>query len=83
MLLIDSTQTLPLLASPRITTPSLQPNSKQQMIINGKDSERFDNLFDAVKFVMEKKQCSNQEATHFVWDNQFRMGTDRGIWITL
>ena len=53
------------------------------MIINGKESERFDNLFDAVKWVMEKKQCSNQEATHIVWDKQFRMGTDRGIWITL
>jgi hypothetical protein len=53
------------------------------MIINGRESERFDNLFDAVKWVMEKKGCSNQEATHIVWDKQFRMGTDRGIWITL
>jgi hypothetical protein len=26
---------------------------------------------------------SNQEATHFVWDNQFTMGTDRAIWITV
>ena len=38
MLLIDSTQTLPLLASPRITTPSLQPNSKQQMIRYAEDT---------------------------------------------
>jgi hypothetical protein len=53
------------------------------MKINGKESERFDNLFDAVKWVMEKKQCDNQTATHWVWDNHFRMGTDRGIWITL
>ena len=53
------------------------------MKINGKETERFDSLFDAVKWIMEKKQCSNQEATHFVWDNQFRMGTDRAIWITV
>ena len=25
---------------------------------------------------------SNQQATHFIWDNQFTMGTDRAIWIT-
>jgi hypothetical protein len=54
-----------------------------QMKINNKESERFDSLFDAVRWVMDRKQCSNQEATHFVWDNQFRMGTDRGIWLTI
>jgi hypothetical protein len=31
---------------------------------------------------MNDFQFSNQEATHFIWDNQFRMGTDRAIWIT-
>jgi hypothetical protein len=25
---------------------------------------------------------TNQQATHFIWDNQFTMGTDRAIWIT-
>ena len=54
-----------------------------EMVINGKETERFGNFTDAVKWVMEKKQCSNQEATHFVWDNQFTMGTDSAIWLTI
>jgi hypothetical protein len=58
-------------------------NIIRKMKINGKETERFNSFFDAVKWVMEKKQCSNQEATHFVWDNQFTMGTDRAIWITV
>jgi hypothetical protein len=53
------------------------------MKINGKETERFDRFTEAVKWVMEKKHCSNQEATHWVWDNQFTMGTDRAIWITV
>jgi len=32
---------------------------------------------------MNELQLSNQEATHFIWDNQFTMGTDRAIWITM
>ena len=48
-----------------------------------KQTERFVTFKEAVEFVMNKRQCSNQEATHFVWDNQFTMGTDRAIWITL
>jgi hypothetical protein len=53
------------------------------MKINNKETERFESLFDAVRWVMDRKKCSNQEATHFVWDNQFRMGTDRAIWLTI
>jgi len=53
------------------------------MVINGKETERFEHFTHAVRWVMEKKQCSNQEATHFVWDNQFTMGTDRAIWLTI
>ena len=53
------------------------------MKINGKETERFVHFTEAVKWVMEKRGCSNQEATHFVWDNQFTMGTDRAIWITV
>ena len=53
------------------------------MVINGRETQRFNSLFDAVRWVMEKKQCSNQEATHFVWDNQFTMGTDKAIWLTI
>ena len=48
-----------------------------------KQTERFATFKEAVLWVMEQRQCSNQEATHFVWDNQFTMGTDRAIWITL
>ncbi len=54
-----------------------------QMKINNKETERFESLFDAVRWVMDRKQCSNQEATHFVWDNQFKMGSDRAIWLTI
>ena len=58
-------------------------NIFRKMKINNRETERFANFTDAVKWVMEKKQCSNQEATHFVWDNQFTMGTDRAIWLTI
>jgi hypothetical protein len=57
--------------------------SENKMKINNKETERFDRFTDAVKWVMQKRGCSNQEATHFVWDNQFTMGTDRAIWITV
>jgi hypothetical protein len=53
------------------------------MIINGKETERFEHFTEAVKWVMKKRNCTNQEATHFVWDNQFTMGTDRAIWLTI
>ena len=53
------------------------------MVINGRETQRFNSLFDAVRWVMQKRNCTNQEATHFVWDNQFTMGTDRAIWITI
>ena len=53
------------------------------MVINGKETERFVSFTEAVKWVMEKKGCTNQEATHFVWDNQFTMGTDSAIWLTI
>jgi hypothetical protein len=42
---------------------------------------RFNNLFDAVRFLTDSFQMTNQEATHFVWDHQSMIGTDRGIWI--
>jgi hypothetical protein len=53
------------------------------MKINNHETERFESFFEAVGWVMAKLDCSNQEATHIVWDNQFTMGTDRAIWITL
>ena len=58
-------------------------NIIRTMKINNKETERFDRFTDAVKWVMQKRECSNQEATHFVWDNQFTMGTDRAIWLTI
>jgi len=58
-------------------------NIIRAMKINGKETERFESFFEAVGWVMAKKGCSNQEATHFVWDNQFTMGTDKAIWITV
>jgi hypothetical protein len=53
------------------------------MIINGKETERFASFTEAVQWVMAKRNCTKQEATHWVWDNQFTVGTDRAIWITL
>lgn len=32
---------------------------------------------------MDNHNMTNQEASHFVWDNQFTVGTDRAIWITV
>jgi hypothetical protein len=58
-------------------------NIIRKMKINGKETERFESFFEAVGWVMAKRNCTNQEATHFVWDNQFTMGTDRAIWITV
>ncbi len=53
------------------------------MVINGKETERFVHFTEAVDWVVNKKQCSRQEATWFVHDNMFTMGTDRAIWLTI
>jgi hypothetical protein len=53
------------------------------MKINNHETGRFTSFTEAVQWVMAKRNCTNQEATHWVWDNQFTMGTDRAIWITL
>jgi hypothetical protein len=53
------------------------------MKINNHETERFASFTEAVQWVMAKRNCTNQEATHIVWDKQFTMGTDRAIWITL
>jgi hypothetical protein len=45
------------------------------------NTHRFESLFQAVEFLTETFGISNQEATHFVWDKSFKMGTDRGVWI--
>ena len=44
-------------------------------------SHRFANLFEAVNFLVANFPISRQQATHFVWDHSFTMGTDRGVWI--
>ena len=31
---------------------------------------------------MKEFAMSNQQATHFIWNHSFRMGTDRAVWIT-
>jgi len=47
-----------------------------------KQTHRFNTLSEAVHFFMKEFAMTNQQATHFIWDNQFTMGTDRAIWIT-
>ena len=49
---------------------------------NMKQTHRFVTFKDALNFLMSHFNMSNQEATHFIWDNQFTMGTDRAIWLT-
>ena len=44
-------------------------------------THRFTNLFEAVDFLTANFSLSRQQATHFVWDNSFKMGTDSGVWI--
>jgi hypothetical protein len=53
------------------------------MKVNGRETQRFMHFTEATKWVMQKRNCTNQEATLFVWDNQFTMGTDRAIWLTI
>ncbi len=53
------------------------------MKINNTETERFASFTEAVQWVMAKCDCTNQTATHIVWDKQFTVGTDRAIWITL
>jgi hypothetical protein len=45
-------------------------------------THRFQSFKEALNFLMGEFQMSNQQATHFIWDNQFSMGTDHSIWIT-
>ena len=47
-----------------------------------KQTQRFLAFKDALNFLMSQFNMSNQEATHFIWDNQFTVGTDRAIWLT-
>jgi hypothetical protein len=47
-----------------------------------KTTHRFQTFKETLNFLMSEFQMTNQQATHFIWDNQFTMGTDRAIWIT-
>ena len=44
---------------------------------------RFVCMTEAVDFLTEKFNWTRQESVHFVWDNEFTVGTDRAIWLTL
>ena len=47
-----------------------------------RQTHRFQTFKEALNFLMSEFQMTSQQATHFIWDNQFTMGTDRAIWIT-
>ena len=49
--------------------------------IQMRTTHRFDTFKEALNFLMEQFGMSNQQATHFIWDNNITMGTDRGLWI--
>jgi len=53
------------------------------MTTTTKSVERFINFTNAVSFVAKKLNVSRQEATHFVWDHQLKVGTDRAIWLII
>lgn len=47
------------------------------------NTHRFQFFKEAVTFLMDHHNLTNQEATHFIWDHQFTVGTDRAIWLTV
>ena len=47
-----------------------------------KQTHRFQSFKEALNFLMSEFAMSNQQATHFIWDHSFRMGTDSALWIT-
>ncbi len=59
----------------RLITHSNQPKMKQ--------THRFVCMTEAVDFLTAEFNWTRQQSTHFVWDNQFTMGTDRAIWLTV
>jgi len=56
-------------------TNSNQPKMKQ--------THRFVCMTEAVDFLTAEFNWTRQHSTPFVWDNQFTMGTDRAIWLTV
>ena len=48
-----------------------------------KKTHRFVCMTEAVDFLTAEFNWTRQQSTHFVWDNQFTMGTDRAIWLTV
>ena len=48
-----------------------------------KQTHRFVCMTEAVDFLTVEFNWTRQESVHFVWDNQFTMGTDRAIWLTV
>ena len=46
-----------------------------------KEVKRFVHFTEAVTHVAEKLGVTRQEATHWVWDHEMKVGTDRAIWL--
>lgn len=53
------------------------------MKYSAKNTQRFQNVFEAVEVLVRDFGLNNQQATHYVWDNQFTMGTDRAVWLNM
>ena len=49
--------------------------------MKNKECVRFTSFTEAVTHVAEKLGITRQEATHWVWDHEMKMGTDRAIWL--
>jgi len=48
-----------------------------------KRTDRFSTFSEAVTAISEEFGMTRQEATHWMWDHSFQMGTDKMIWVTM
>ena len=48
-----------------------------------KKTHRFVNWSEAINFLTAEFNWTRRDSIHFVRDNQFKVGTDRAIWLTL
>jgi len=47
------------------------------------EHHRFTCWIEAIDFLMVRFNWTRKESIHFVRDNEFTIGTDRAIWLTI
>ena len=58
----------------------MKTNSTQNKM---KKTHRFTCWTEAIDFLMVEFNWTRKESIHFVRDNEFTVGTDRAIWLTV